>query len=665
MKAVLQVTKDRKLISKVAIAANPFVMGRSPSCSLPLDEALASREHANVVFESGAFWLVDNGSRNGTTLNDEKITTKKELRDGDEIGIGATRIKFVLDKTSRDDGDADDDKTRVASAADLEEKSPGQAVVQKKEIGDLDVKVRITEGPLAGGVFRNWEGPLTIGRGLNNNVVLVDDAISTAHAQIVQEGEDYYIEDLKSSNGTFLDGVKVQKNKLSNGQKIKLGVSTLIFETVDLRQKRKNTKTTLITVGVVVVIALLAKFLRPPDYAGRDIRQGQAYEEQGELTNALAEYEAALTRDPNRVEAKKAVEQVQEEIEAANILTMASQAAANEDYDKAKDLVNQVLRDYPDNSKALELQAVVGYVENAQLAFTSRNWNDAKELLEKAQTTYPQSELLQRRLAQANSELQAQQNLAQAQDDLSHQQLDMAEPLLKSIPTSSVYYVDAKQALDQIAMTRQIAQYLNQAMVSYQNGDIAEALKAIDTGLQQSPNAQPLLDLQSRLRQMNGLVQPLAAAEAMNTPDDVNGLLQGQQTCQTILSLETDPLNIFHKRAQAAATRISAILSQAAQAAAAKAAAALQAGNEKDAIRLYNLAAQADPNNQDIATQRQNLLDKVEAECKKLYDQGIVHEDLQQNDLARQSFQQIIDMSSPGEKYYDLATTKLKELMSQ
>jgi pSer/pThr/pTyr-binding forkhead associated (FHA) protein len=659
MRAVLQVTKDRKLVSKVAIAANPFVMGRSPSCSLPLDEALASREHANVIFESGTFWVVDNGSRNGTLLNEEKITTKKELRDGDEIGIGATRIKFVLDKT---EDDADDDKTRVASAADLKEEVPGQAVVQKKEIGDFDVKLRIVEGPLAGGNFRNWEGPLTMGRGLNNNVVLVDDAISTAHAQIVQEGNDYYVEDLKSSNGTFLDGVKVQKNKLSNGQKIKLGVSTLIFEMVDLRQKRKNTKTALITVGVLVVIVLMAKFLRPPDIAGRHIRQGQAYEEQGQLTNALAEYEAALARDPNRVEAKKAVEQVKEEIEAAGILNMASQAAADEDYEKAKDLVNRVLRDYPDNSKALELQAVVGYIENAQLAFTSRNWDDAKELLEKAQGTYPQSELLQRRLAQANSELTAQQNLSQAKNDLDHQQLDMAEPLLRSIPTSSVYYVDAKQSLDQIASSRQISGYMNQAVASYQNGNITEALQEVQQGLQQSPNATALLDLQSRIRQMNGLIKPLESAETINAPDDVDALLQAQQTCQSIINLEPDPLNTFRKRAQAAESRVAGYLSQAAQTSAAKAADALQTGNEKDAIRLYNLAAKANPGDQDIAAPRNKLLNKIEGECKKLYEQGIVQLDLQQNDQARQDFQKVLDLSAPGEKYYDLASNKIKDL---
>jgi pSer/pThr/pTyr-binding forkhead associated (FHA) protein len=660
MRAVLQVSKDRKLVSKVTIAASPFVMGRGQNCSLPLDESLASREHASITFENNSYWLVDQGSRNGTMLNGEKVTAKKELRDGDEIVIGTTHLKFVWDKAGADDDD-DSDKTRVASAADIE-KVPGQAVVEKKEIGDIEVKLRITEGPLTGGLFRNWESPLTIGRGLTNNVVLVDDAISTAHAQIVQEGQDYYIEDLKSSNGTFLDGVKVQKTKLSNGQKIKVGVSTLIFEMVDLRKKRKNMKNAAIAAGVLIVIVLAAKFLRPPDIAGRHIAKGRAYEQQGYLTNALAEYQAALARDPNRTEAKKDIDQVKEEIEATDMLNMARDAAANEDYEKAKELCNRVLRDFPDNERALELQAVIQYIENAQIAFAARNWTDAKQLLEKAQGTYPNSELLRLRLDHANSELSAQQNLAQGKDDLAHQQFDMAQPLLLSIPSNSVYFVDAKQALDQIALSRQIAQYLNQATASYQNGNINDALQEIAAGLQQSPNAGPLVDLQTRIRRMNDMIKPLQDAEAVNSPDDVDALLQAQQTCQNVISLEPDPLNVFRKRAEAAETRISANLAQAAQSAATKAAFALQSGNEKDAIRLYNLAATANPNDQNIAAQRSQLHDKLESECKQLYDKGIVHEDLQQNDLARQAFQQILDLSAPGEKYYDLATAKLKDL---
>lgn len=660
MRAVLQVTKDRKLVSKVAIAANPFVVGRGPNCSLPLDESLASREHANIIFESGSYWLVDQGSRNGTLLNGEKVTAKKELRDGDEIIIGATRLKFVWDKSGQDD-DADDDKTRVASSMEIE-KAPGQAVIEKKDVGDIEVKLRITEGPLQGGFFRNWESPLTIGRGLNNNVVLVDDAISTAHAQIVQEGQDYFIEDLKSSNGTFLDGVKVQKARLSNGQKIKVGISTLVFEMVDLRQKRKNMKTLAITAGAVVVVLLAVKFLHPPDIAGRHIRMGNAYEQQGDYTNALAQYEQALTRDPNRAAAKVGLERVKEEIQAADMLSMAQDAAANEDYEKAKDLCNRVLRDYPDNSKALELQSVIQYIENAQLAFAAKNWTDAKQLLEKAQETYPQSELLRTRLDHANSELAAEKNLAQAQDDLSHQQFDMAQPLLQSIPTNSVYFPEAKQALDQIAVSRQVAQYVNQAVASYQNGNISDALTEIAAGLQQSPNAAPLLDLQNRIRQMNDLIKPLQDAENVSATDDVDSLLRSQQVCQSIISLEPDPLNVFRKRAEAAQTRIAANLAQAAQADATKAAFDLQSGDEKDAIHLYNLAVTANPNDQNIAAQRNQLLQKIETECKQLYDKGIVHLDLQQNDLAVQSFKQILDISAPGEKYYDLASAKLKDL---
>ena len=659
MRAVLQVTKDRKLVSKVTIAANPFVIGRGQNCNLPLDEALASREHVHILFENGAFWLADQGSRNGTLLNGDKVTGKKELRDGDEIAIGATRLKFVWDKTGQDD-DSDDDKTRAASAEELE-KAPGQAVVEKKDIGDIEVKLRITEGPLAGGFFRNWESPLTIGRGLNNNVVLVDDAVSTAHAQIVQEGQDYFIQDLKSSNGTFLDGVKVQKTKLSNGQKIKVGISTLVFEMVDLRKQRKNVRTAAIAAGVLVLIVLAAKFLRPPDIAGGHIKKGLAYEQEGDFTNALAEYEAALAHDQNRVDAKKDIEEVKEVMGAREMLTQAQEAAANEDYEKAKDLCNRVLRDYPNSTHALELQAVIQTIENAQLAFTAKNWTDAKQLLEKAQETYPQSELLRTRLAHANSELAAEQSLAKAKDDMAHQQLDMAQPLLQSIPNNSVYYVEAKQDLDQIALTRQIAQYLNQAVASYQNGNINDALQQIAAGLQQAPNAAALQDLQTRIRQMNDLIKPLESAEALSATDDVNALLQGEQTCKKVIDLEPDPLNIFRKRAVAAQTRISANLSQAAQAFATKAAYALQSGNEKDAIHLYNQAIAADPNDQNIATQRTQLLAKLQNECKQLYDKGILNLELQP-DLAKQAFQQVMAISAPGEKYYDMAAAKLKDI---
>ena len=54
-------------------------------------------------------------------MNGEKMGSRQELKDGDEIGIGATRLKFLWDK-SRQEAEEDDDRTRVASAADLAKK---------------------------------------------------------------------------------------------------------------------------------------------------------------------------------------------------------------------------------------------------------------------------------------------------------------------------------------------------------------------------------------------------------------------------------------------------------------------------------------------------------------------------------------------------------------
>ncbi len=660
MSAVLLVTKDKKQVGKVAITGNSFVIGRAKDCSLPLDESLASRQHAEIVFESGVFSVRDRGSRNGTSVNGEKVAGRRELKDGDEIEIGATRLKFIWDR-SRQDEEADEDKTRVASIADLGKKSPGQQVVEKKDKGNLQVKLRVIDGPLQGGVFRDWESPLTIGRALDNHVVLLDDAVSIAHAQVVQEGELYFIVDLNSSNGTFLDGVKVQKAHLSNGQKIRVGASTLVFEMVDLRKKRRNLKIALISAAAIVVIAALVKFLQPPDIAGQHIAIARGYAQQGELSKALEEYETALKVEPNRAEAKRGLARVKEALEARDVLNMAEHEAAAENYDRAKELCFRVLRDFPNNSRALELQEVIKSIENAKIAFASRNWGDARRLLEKAQEKYPKSELIHSRLDQAQKELMAQQNLAQAKDALEHQQLDMAQPLLQSIPATSVYFIEAKEALDQIAKSRQVADYVAKAQNYYRDGRIAEALTEIDAGLQQAPDSTLLLEWQNRVRQMEALVKPLETAEAMSRPDNVDALLQDRKACEDVLNLEADPLNALRKRAQVAQTRIADKLVQAAQASAAKAAKTLQMGDRKEALRLYDLAVKANPGNQNYVGPRDKLRHEIVAECRELYQKGIVHQDLGQSDLARQAFQQILNIGVPGEDYYKRAVRKLKD----
>ena len=64
------------------------------------------------------------------------------------------------------------------------------------------------------------------------DVVLEDSSVSRIHARITQEGAEYYLEDLNSTNGTFKNGLRLQpyeKRKLEAGDELKCGRVVLIF----------------------------------------------------------------------------------------------------------------------------------------------------------------------------------------------------------------------------------------------------------------------------------------------------------------------------------------------------------------------------------------------------------------------------------------------------
>ena len=70
-----------------------------------------------------------------------------------------------------------------------------------------------------------------IGREKSNSIVLEDDKVSKQHAVIFQKDQIYYIKDLKSKNGVFINGVKIEKKtQLMRGALIKIGSTFFRFE---------------------------------------------------------------------------------------------------------------------------------------------------------------------------------------------------------------------------------------------------------------------------------------------------------------------------------------------------------------------------------------------------------------------------------------------------
>ncbi|MFM1514362.1 FHA domain-containing protein [Helcococcus ovis] len=104
------------------------------------------------------------------------------------------------------------------------------------DIKNIDIKDKIKKYFIivvdSDGISKNYllENNTSIGRALNNDIVLSGDVISKYHAEIVKSSDNYYLVDKNSSNGTFLNGEFVNKNyQLINDDIIEIGEYKIKF----------------------------------------------------------------------------------------------------------------------------------------------------------------------------------------------------------------------------------------------------------------------------------------------------------------------------------------------------------------------------------------------------------------------------------------------------
>lgn len=71
------------------------IVGRHPACQIVIDIGAVSRQHARIVQQSDGFWAEDLQSRNGTLINDHRITTRTRLESGDELKICDVAFQFI------------------------------------------------------------------------------------------------------------------------------------------------------------------------------------------------------------------------------------------------------------------------------------------------------------------------------------------------------------------------------------------------------------------------------------------------------------------------------------------------------------------------------------------------------------------------------------------
>ncbi len=88
--------------------------------------------------------------------------------------------------------------------------------------------LRFISGKYQGGEFPiATDKQIIVGRSSDLDMVLVEDMVSRKHAKIAMQGDQIWIEDLGSTNGTFVNGEKIKRSRLKEGDRVLIGTSIL------------------------------------------------------------------------------------------------------------------------------------------------------------------------------------------------------------------------------------------------------------------------------------------------------------------------------------------------------------------------------------------------------------------------------------------------------
>ena len=78
--------------------------------------------------------------------------------------------------------------------------------------------------------YYSLDDEIFLGRGNDNEIVIKDPYISKKHLKIIEDEGNYYLEDLNSANGTYINGDRIMDVvELANGDRIKIGQVEFLF----------------------------------------------------------------------------------------------------------------------------------------------------------------------------------------------------------------------------------------------------------------------------------------------------------------------------------------------------------------------------------------------------------------------------------------------------
>lgn len=181
----------------VPLAAPGQTVGKTPVNDIVIDEEGVNGFHADLKVEGDRVILSDVNTDTGTWLNGEKLTGPVDLNAGDVITIQGVELEVV-------------------EAADEESKTLVLSGTALLEMGAGGWALVADSGPEKGQIIP-VKDKITIGRALECDLSILEPGLSRHHAELSLVDDELVLTDLNSSNGTFVNGEKIQEQHLKEG----------------------------------------------------------------------------------------------------------------------------------------------------------------------------------------------------------------------------------------------------------------------------------------------------------------------------------------------------------------------------------------------------------------------------------------------------------------
>lgn len=252
---------------RLALKRQIATIGRGEDNDIWVDDEMASRHHAELIWHQNNVYLTDCGSLNGIFLNGRRIRATAPVKSGDLIEVGAHRFTFIAVEHKETQTDLADPLVNHKWRSVFDEESaqrPVTGLLAHEQTPSLSgpLKAAPDESPdhswdetaevryasplpqpdATGGTLIMLEGPtvgqsflldrqtITVGRGHESDIVIQDASISRRHVQFSRQGNDDYIHDLGSRNGTRVNDEPLNKPRLlKQGDIISMGNISLEY----------------------------------------------------------------------------------------------------------------------------------------------------------------------------------------------------------------------------------------------------------------------------------------------------------------------------------------------------------------------------------------------------------------------------------------------------